>query len=452
MRFFERFTWLHVFLVSALLAALAGLFTYFGRPASFTATSSLLLSDRPDIVSGMIAGSDQALVGPQLDRLRVIVTSRTLRLKLVKQFGLAEKLGVSPTEAVDVLGRMTTVKPMGEDGLTIAMVCRGFRKPRLAYRYPLEASEARQLCADLANAYVSELRTNLRETDLAQAKQTREFLEGHYQALTGTLAETEDELQALRTSYELVEPAEKAARINDRLRVIEEAYTSASAEVSSTRNSLNAAQAKLDTVEVRRMSSEAQVRNPVLSSLEGRLAELQVELSTELARGKTEENRDVQQIHAAIEGIEEQLAEAEATVLKEMSEQVNPNYDSVMGTVIELHVALAGATARQSRYASMLGGARSDLSDLPPVARMYLDITRRQDLQAQQLVSVSQALWRAQVEEERSSTTDPFTVLDEAVPPVRRTGPPTALVTGAAFLVLLLLQGIIVMDRRMFGR
>lgn len=451
MRFFERFTWLHVLLLSALVAGLAGAVTYFGRPASYTATSSLLLSDRPDIISGMVAGTGEATTGPALERLTVVMTSRSLRRKLVERFELADKFKLPAAEAVDALGAMAAIKAMGADGLTVTVTCRGYRVPAMAWRIPLRADEAHSLCADLANAYIEEMRVHLREADLAQARQTREFLETQYQQLTDDLASTEDKLEGLRTSYELVEPAAKAARLSDRIRAVEQAYTDASAEVSSTRNGLRAAEAKLDTVQVRRISSEAQSRNPVIASLESRRADLQIELATELARGKTEENRDVVQIQSAIGDIEEQLTEVQETVLKEMSEQVNPTWDAVAGKVVELHISLAGAEARQSRYASMLGSARTALADLPPVARMYLDITRRQDMESQQLASVSQALWRAQVEEERSSSTDAFTVLDKAAPPARKHGPPTLVTALGVFLALVILQGLVIMDRRWFG-
>ncbi len=451
MRFFERFTWLHVLLLSALVAALAGAVTYFGRPATYTATSSLLLSDRPDIISGMVAGTGEATTGPALERLTVVMTSRSLRRKLVERFELADKFKLPAAEAVDALGAMSATKAMGADGLTVTVTCRGYRVPALAWRLPLRADDAHSLCADLANAYVEELRVHLRETELAQARQTREFLETQYQQLADGLAATEDKLEGLRTSYELVEPAAKAARLSDRIRAVEQAYTDASAEVSSTRNGLRAAEAKLDTVQVRRISSEAQSRNPVITSLEGHRAELQIELATELTRGKTEENRDVVQIQSAIEDIEEQLTELQETVLKEMSQGANPTWDAVDGKVVELHIALASAEARQNRYASMLGSARTNLADLPPVVRMYLDITRRQDLESQQLASVSQALWRARVEEERSSSTDAFTVLDEAAPPARKHGPPTLVTALAVFLALVLLQGLVIMDRRWFG-
>lgn len=452
MRFFERFTWLHVFLVSALIAVLAGVLTYFGRPAAFTGTGSLLLSDRPDIVSGVVTGSGQAPdAGRSIERLLTVLRSRSLRLALVQQFGLAEKLRVPETEAVDVLGQMSAIKALGADGITIAVTCRGYRVPRLALRAPLAMADARALCADLANAYIKELGRHLRESDLQHARQAREFLATQHQELSEQLAVTEDELEGLRRDYELVDPEEKAARVSERIRTVEQAYAQAAAEVSSTRDSLSTAEKQLDSVQVRRISSEAQVRNPVIGTLEGRLAELHIEMATELARGKTEENRDVQQIRAAIEGIEQQLAQSRETVLQQMSDQVNPTHDTVAGRVIELHIALAGARARQSRYGSLLGAARSELADLPPVARSYLDITRRQQLQAEQLTAVNQALWLAKVEEQRSSTLEPFTVLDRAAPPVRHRGPPTLVTTLIVFGSVLLVLGVRIMDRRWFG-
>ncbi len=452
MRFFQRFTWLHVFLVSALVALLAGAYTYLGRPAAFTATASLLLSDRPDIVSGVVAGTGQAPEAARsIERLLNVLRSRALRLALVRQFQLDSKLGVPEGEAVELLGQMSMPKALGADGITIAVTCRGFRVPQLAWGPRLPREEARRLCADLANAYVSQLREHVRQADLEHARQVREFLQARQQELTEQLAATEDELEGLRRDYELVDPQDKASRVSERIRAVEQAYADATAEVSSTRQSLRAAESQLDAVQVRRISSEAQVRNPVLGTLEGRLADLQVQMATELARGKTQEHRDVQQLQAAIADIERQLATTRETVLKEMAEQINPTHDTVAGRVIELHIALAGAQARQRRYASLLAAARAELGQLPPVARSYVEITRRQQLQAEQLAAVDKALWAAQVEEQRSTTIEPFAVLDQAAPPVRHRGPPTLLATLAGFGAVLLVLGTIIMDRRWFG-
>ncbi|MCD6361023.1 MAG: hypothetical protein J7M38_09175 [Armatimonadetes bacterium] len=451
MRFFERFTWLHVFIVSALVAVAVAVLTWFGRSASFTATSSLLLSDRPDIVSGMVAGSGQPAPGRDLDRLLTVLHSRSVRLALVERFNLAEKLELTTPEAVDMLAHMSSIKALGADGIVISVTCRGYRAPGFAIRAPLAFEDARKLCADLANAYIEQLRLHLREADVKHARQIREFLEAQHQELSDRLAATEDELEGLRRDYELVDPADSASRINERIRAVEQACADAAAEVSSARDSLRAAEARLDTVQARRISSEAQMRNPIISSLESRLAELHIKLTTELARGKTSENRDVQQIQAAIEGIEQQLADARETVLKEMSEQVNPAYDTVVGKVIEMHISLAGAQAREARYRSLLNAARAELASLPPVARTYVDITRRQELQARQLAAVEQALWQARVEEARATSTEPFSVLDEAMPPTRRRGPATLLSALIAFGALVLIQGIIIMDRRWFG-
>ena len=453
MRIFERFTWLHVLLISLLVAALVGVAAYHARPRSYRATASLLLSDRPDIVSGMVAGTNQATPpqAPALERMRVILTSRSLRKGLVDQFKLAERFHVTATEAVDALGGMTQVKLIGEDGLTVTVACQGYRAPRLALGYPLTFEDARTLCADLANAYLAQLRTHVREGDLEHARQSREFLQRQYAELTEGLASTEDELERLRTSYGLVEPADKASRVSERIRAIEQAYSDASAEVSSTENSLHAAEAELDGVQVMRISSQAQVRNPVLGSLEGRLADLQIQLATEVARGKTSENRDVVQIQSAIDDINQQIAQARETVLKEMAEQVNPTYDAVVGKVIDLHVSVAGARARQARYSALLGQARSDLAELPPVARSYLEITRRQDLQSQQLASVSQALWLAKVEEQRATEAEPFSILDEATPPIYGRGPGTVITALIAFGAVLLILGLLIIDRRWFG-
>ncbi|MGC9318360.1 MAG: hypothetical protein ACP5KN_10070, partial [Armatimonadota bacterium] len=166
---------------------------------------------------------------------------------------------------------------------------------------------------------------------------------------------------------------------------------------------------------------------------------------------KTCQNRDVVQIQSAIDSIEAQLAGLEDTVVQQLSEQPNPLHDDAVQRVVDLRVQLAGARARKAETEALLAAARGRMAELPAVAREYMQIQRLRQVQSGELTSVEQALWKAEIEEERARSAEQFSVLDEATPPSERAGPATALSAGIAFVALMLLQGLFIIDRRWFG-
>lgn len=455
MRRLESFTWLHVLIISAIGGLLVAAVVHFLRPGSFTAESSLLISDRPDVTAGIAgaAGAQSATANAaSVERLKAIVVSRAVRERIVDKLDLAERANLSKAEMVRDLLKLAGVKAIGEDGFTITVTMRGYANPRLAFfGYPLTYEEARQLSADIANAFLVELDGYVRELTVQHAADTRKFLEQEYRKLSGELADTEDRLEGLRAQYELLDPQADAGRLADRIRTLEQAHADAAAEADGAAGALQAAEAELDGTEARRVASTVESRNPLISSLQQELTGLRVELATELAGGKTREHRDVQRIQASIDSIEDQIADLQDRVVQEIGEQVNPLHDAAIQRVVEQRIALASARARQSELSKLLGQARQEMGRMPAVAREYVGIDRDQQLQAEQLVAVERALWAARVEETRARATEPFLTLDQAVPPIDRRGPATLLAGLIGFGALMLLQGLLIIDRRWFG-
>lgn len=455
MRRFESFTWLHVLIISALGTLLVAAAVHFLRPGSFTAESSLLISDRPDVTAGIAGAANAQAAAPpasSVERLKAIVVSRAVRERIVDKLQLAERARLSKAEVVRDLLNIATVKAIGEDGFTITVTMRGYANPRFAFfGYPFTYEEARQLSADIANAFLTELDGYVRELTIAHAADTRRFLEQEYRKLSGTLAETEDRLEDLRAQYELLDPETDAGRLADRIRTLEQARADAAAEADGAAGALRAAEAELDATEATRIASTVESRNPIISSLEQELTGLRIELATELAGGKTREHRDVQRIQASIDSVQEQIAELEDKVLKEVGEQINPLHDAAVQRVVEQRIQLASARARASELSRLLASARAEMARMPAVAREYVSIDRQQQLQAEQLAAVERALWAARVEEARARATEPFLTLDQAVPPIDRRGPATLLAGLIGFGALMLLQGLLIIDRRWFG-
>lgn len=454
MRRLESFTWLHVVLISAIGGALIAAAVHFLRPGIFTAESALLISDRPDVTAGIAgsAGAAGAAGGPSVERLKAIVVSRAVRERVVDSLKLEQLTGLSKPELVRDLLKLATVQAIGEDGFTLTATVPGYADPRVVpFRYALSYDQARQLSADIANAFLKELDAYVRELTVEHAAETRRFLEEQYRVLSEELAETEDRLESLRAQYELLDPQADAGRLADRIRALEQAQADAAAEADGAAGALATAEAELDATEATRVASTVESRNPIISSLEQQLTSLRIDLATELASGKTREHRDVQRIQASIDSVQEQIDELEDKVLKEVGEQINPLHDAAVQRVVEQRIQLASARARHAELTRLLAAARAEMSRMPAVAREYVDIDRRRQLKAEQFAAVERALWAARVEETRARATEPFLTLDTAVPPIDRRGPATLLAGLMAFGALMLLQGLLIIDRRWFG-
>ncbi len=443
----------HVLVTALVGSVLVGLLVAFLWPSTYHAYSSFLLPDsRLNTVSSVGERSNAAADSQQKqDRLWTIITSRALRKQLVNKHDLDEKLGGDVGYAVDMLEYLTEVQTIGGGGLKIIVTMTGSKQFPLGLGHPLSEKEARELCADLANSYLEELDTFVRETNVATAQRQRKLLEKSKQEVETELHNTEQRLQELQEQFDLIDPDSKTSRVVQRILTVQQAADDAAAEVDDTATALREARSQLDQVDARRVASQARMRNPVISNLEAELAELQVELATEMASGKTANNRDVQQIQTAIDNIKQQLRSVEAEVLKEASEQVNPAYDQVVEKVVNLEVALAGAKARQAKYTNLKSSAQAQLSMLPAIARDYAAIKREQTVQSNLLTSLTESLAQAQLRERTARSADIFTVLDRAEPPSRRSSPTTWLVVLVVFIVLFAGFGLVLIDKRLFG-
>lgn len=453
MRFIERYTWIHVLIFSVIGAALIAAAAHFLLPGKYTARSSLLLNDRPDVLAGL-ASMDGAgpADGPSLARLQAILVSREIRERIIEELDLQEKLGLDQGKTLEALTEMSTIKAIGEDGVAISVTMGGYHAPNVPqWGYAVSMEQARELSARTANLYISELGEYLHENNREGAQNTREFLRKRHDELREELSSAQDRLESLRAQYELLDPESKAARLSERIRTIEQAQAEAAAAADAAGSSLNVAEAELGEIEAQRISSEVSARNPLITNLQEQLVNLQTELATELASGKTTEHRDVVQIRSAIDQVQAQLRDLEETVLNQVSEQPNPLHDETIQRVVQLRIELAGAQARRSETSTLLSEARGQMSEMPAVAREYVQIQRVEQLASERLSAIEKALWMAEYEEARTEVGAPFTVLDEAKPATRRSGPPTVVAGLIGFAAFMLLQGLLLIDRRWFG-
>ena len=452
-------SWWGMLLVSIVAGLLAGAFVALLWPSTYHATSSFFVSDPAELLSTMLKPSaglpgsaDQSNLKPTSERLAAILSSRQLRAKLVAKRQLAERLHLPAIEAEEMLARMAKITAIGTEGFSITVTCKGYTRLRVAVSAgSLRREEARELCANLANDYLSELQQYVTETSVNEARKRRQFIQDAQRHVLTQLHEAQAGMERLQRAYSLLDPDSEAGLLTDRLRALEAADVENRAKVDETQSALAKAQGQLGRVDSMRISSIVEMRNPIIAQVEQKIADLRVELATQQAQGKTPQTRDVVQITTALQSCEQQLAQLKEDVHKEVAQSANPTYEKIVGQVVDLQVALAGARARSSRTASLLRVARGQMAALPPVAREFAAYKQDQEVQFQALAALKQSLAVALVQEQQSQRVGEFLVLDQAAPPPDLYGPPVLWSMLLTALVLLAVMGLLSLNRMIFG-
>lgn len=449
----EQPGWLKDLVLSLVGAVLAGVVVFLFLPLRFTAKSSILVSDRPDPLAGITgllgAGTSVGGVGEgltvsalggknrTLGRLKAILESSRVRMRLVRKYDLVRRLGVEESEVEDALAKMTAIKELYDVGLRIAVTCKSRSRLAEALGLPtgMSAEEAKQLCADLANEYVKELDRSWTETRAADARDTRMFIAKRRDEVAQQLKRVEDQLEALQVKYAMVDPERSADFLVDQTKAIARSFAESSARVEETTQALAVARRELAREDAVRIQQEVTARNPVIAPLEEKLVQLRAELSKHLAAGKTASHPDVVQVTAAIESIENQLGAVAEEIRQQVAREPNPAYDALLAKVIEAEVELAGQRALREKTARQLAQAKADLAGLPPVVRQYVTLSREREILTQLLAALVQRAELAAIEEQRENS-GKFQVLDVAVPPLRKSGPSAAASAAVTFLLV----------------
>jgi len=456
-KLFHRLQWRHVPIISIVGGILTGAVIFLFLPLRYTASTTLLLSEHPDFIRSLAPSSDAgqgfaiaALApsgGTSTKRLDAILKSTRIVSQLVDKYKLTDRLHADEEEATEALRDMTTIKKIGtlytEVGIKIQVTSKGSSRlyTWLGLSGPFSNDEAQQLCADLANDYVAALDTYITETSVQTAAETRQFIDKRHQDMVTELADTEDKIETLQTKYSFIDPEVKASGLIQQTRSLAQVYAVAKADTEDLTHSLETARERLSEQDKTRIKEEVTARNPVIATLDERLAELRVELERQLKGGATPSHPDVVELQASIDGTKSELDSIQQEIRQQISRQVDPAYDTLVNNVIQIEVNLAGAHARQATYSTLLQAADEQLSDLPPVTREYVRLARLRSIQTQLLTTLATRLEIATIEEKRVSA-GKFDILDEAQPPLKKSGPSSVRSAAIAFVLLMVVLGL----------
>ena len=422
-------------------------------PASYQATTSVLFpvadNSAASAASAQAGGTGAAapqgapsgtssqpvLVGP--DKFMLVLQSRTLQDAVIHRCKLDEKLGFDLGWTREIFTNLVKFNVTPGTGLSVTANIEGCRLP-IRGSWVISALDyrgAQTLCADLANACVEELHAQVTGINADQATHNYDFVAQNAAQTRGRLQEVENRLVSLESRERFLDPTGKAAVIAARLQAIETAQDANQAHERELTQSLAVARAKLRKTDALAISSRVQQRNPVVGTLEDKLAQLQLQKATLLAQGKTAQQRDVALLTAEIAELEAQRAGLAEAVLKEIDTGTNPAYTDLLHSVTGDEVELAGARAGARAYAALQAEANRSLAALPPVSQQYASLCREREALAGVMANLARQREEASLQV-RAAQRDPFYVLDRAEPPVYGYGPYIGRATLIAFVVL----------------
>ncbi len=466
-RWWGQLSWRRVLLLCTVGAVLVGAYVYLFVPRRYSAMTSILLNEQPDVATsislvaaagGSTSGSGTlgvlglAGVGNQTQRLQEALRSRRLREQLLDKYSLRERLGVrSEDKALRWISKVTKIQDMGGGvpgvsssvglRITVSLPSSGRVQEWLGRPAPFSTEQARELCAELANEYVVLLDQYITESSVGSAREDRAFIENRKREVQSRLARTEDQLQALQAKYQVVDPDLEAQRLLAMSKDASQNYAAASAEFEAANRSLETARRALTRQQALRISQEVTVRNPVLEALADRLAQMRLDWAKELASGKSAQHPDMVALRAAISNAESQEAAVAREIRASLTSAANPTYDETVGKVVDLEVDLAAARARRAKYGAIVSRLEAKLNSLPPVARTYAHLVRQRDMEAELVAALAKRLEMAMIQE-RMQSAKRFQVLDVAVPPVDKVGPSAVYGAAGAFVLMVSLLGI----------
>ena len=455
-RFLNWLTWGRVLLLGLAAASIMGAQVFLLAPRQYAADTTILMSDRPDLTTGLLAaasagggggggGALSLLTTPSdpMQRLESLLRSRSVRRRLLTKYDLPARLGCSEPTALRWLEASTQVRRLGKAsalggggvGMSVQVTCFGPARWQgwLRRRAPFTTQEARRLCADLANAYVVALDAYVTQSAIQSAQDSGEFIAKRQKEVQAKLDQAATRLQELQVRYRLLNPDSKAQQLLGEYRTVGEAYANAAAKSEGLVQSLSQARASLSQEDRDRIAQSVTERNPVISTLDGKLAQLRIDLAQELNSGKSAGHPDVQETQVAIADLERQLQQVAQDVQSQITRASNPVYDQLLGKIVDMEVGLVGSRAQEATYDNLLTRLNTEVDRLPLALREYMELSAQVQMQSDLLAALTKRQELAAIEA-RQESSGKFRVLDPAEPPDRKSGPSPVQNAGLAFV------------------
>lgn len=363
-----------------------------------------------------------------------VLKSRSISEKVLSRLGLAE----CGLEYEDLQDHMTLETPK-EGGLILRC-----EVPTSWLRGRVPKSELRertaQLSADMANAYIAELRTFDRENNLFIGRKQRLYIEDQLKRAESQLAEAEEALKRFQEAHPTLVPPDKSSEYALKGLDLTAKLTESDVALHEMSGQLARARKSWDAGGPENISPEAVIDSPVISELRARLAKLEVERAT-LLEDFTDVHPDVVKLTQEIDNTNERLRSEINRIIGGQAGSVSPAHQELLKQLVLLEVNYDGLKSRRAALSDAISQLEKKMSGLPADEIQYLRLLR--DMKTIETVYTTLRVEHAKALATEGRDIDNFIVLDKAVPD-DEPAKPRVLLTLAASLVVGLMLGIAV--------
>jgi uncharacterized protein involved in exopolysaccharide biosynthesis len=346
--------------ILALLAVIAvsGVYFRFGNTApGYSASAIVMVTSSPltSAPTGVTQGAPTQFASNQLAVMSNI--SELLNTRVIAE-RIARRLSRSDISRIQ--NSVTAVPPRSSNLLRI------------------EATAATpKAAAELANGAATELSNFFRETNAADARRAREFVQQQLAEVRQRLDSSDRALVAARRNPTNAEGAANS---------IVSTYYSALTAVDESRIALREVEGRLKA-SVDRLSREAPtlisettlLDNPAYRQIEARLTDLEIERA-QLQPVYTPSHPRMRQLQGQIDAMRTRLAaEAQTQVGREVRTP-NPTHSRLVGDIVTLQIERAATTARLAGQEANLRNHRAAVTALPTSQAMVTRLVRENQI------------------------------------------------------------------------
>lgn len=441
-----RRNWLLIAIITFSVTLLAILHTYYFVPTIWMADTSIVFEERAGAGLGTLRqfGIADVLVrqGGHGEFMEFLVNSRSVRggvvdsLDLVEQFGVTERI-----HAVNRLGGMTEVE-LPTPGVLVLRV-KWPDEPRAVI--DPQAQEPAEMAARIAQAMIASLEDEVSHNAYTEAARKLQMLEEQLDRAGRELQQAEDALIAYAVDQGMISPGDQSSAAVSELRSLQSREAELTIEMDELRSRERTAQQRLSNQDRMAISTLSESLDPSINALKRRVLELQQGIAEQReVWGKSEEHPDVASLRSELNTTEEQLAELLKSQMQvdRQTHSIDPSYSTLVDTLLSSSLRASGLQASMDAVRSLKASAIQEIDQLPEKTTQYARIQRQVEIKSQTVASLTESYEMARIAEATSTTS--FSVVDEAVMPLRASGPSLRKPASMAFILSLFFSLILV--------
>jgi uncharacterized protein involved in exopolysaccharide biosynthesis len=370
------------------------------------------------------------------DVYMAVLKSRSLTDAVMQDLDLHAKYGIKRKEMMDALS-LTNAKVNNSMDISF-----GVPTSWLKGKVPSKSlnDETAKLAADIANAYVKELRVYYRANSFSLGQKNCEFIEGQIARTKAQLTASEDRLERFQEAHPTLVPPEESSSYADQVLDLSAKQTENEIALADLHSQVEQARRTWKSRAPSGVSPASLVESPVVLDLQEQLSKLEVKRATLL--------EDFTEKHPSLIGVSQEIAKTKNKIDSEINRVVSgkttnlhPAQQELLKQLVQLEIGLKGAQAKKDAFARAIGDSEKRLTALPEKETEYMRLLRDQKTAETVYTTLQAEQAKAQITKNQDSSN--FVVLDRAEAEEHPSKPKIKITMGAA-LIMGMLLGILI--------